>query len=467
MADATHDAGSFRDPTSAVFTDGDRVFRGLDAGAADTWRRLSTTAFFADLVDRGKVVPTTDADRRDAPPSPRGTSWSAVVEHEPVPVISYPYEWPFAMLRAAALCQLDVLDAALAEGWSLRDGTAYNVQFVGPRPVFVDVGSFEPEQGPWPGYRQFCETMLYPLMLQAHTGVPYQAALRGRLEGITAQTMDRVLRGRGRLRAGVVRHVTLHALVERHWRGSTSEETKRDLRGAGFTAEVTRSLVHRLRRLVAGLDVGSRRTTWADYRTTCTYSDEDVAAKRGVVEAEVAARSPDRVIDLGANDGDYSLLVAPHCRHVIAVDGDEQVVDGLWRRLATERVANVLPLVVDLADPSPGLGWRNRERPPFEPRVEADVGLVLALVHHLVIGRNVPIAMVVDWLADLAATVIVEIPHRDDDMVRSLLAAKPEGLFDDYGLDGFRAGLERRFELVHEHALPGGTRTLVVAERRA
>jgi len=465
MPDATYDAGSFRDPTSAVFTIGGRVLRGLDGRAAERWQALRSTAFFADLVDRGKVVPTHDVELDEVPPSPRGQPWCAVLEHEPVPMVSYPYEWPFAMLRAAALCQLEVLDAALAEGWSLQDGTAYNLQFIGPRPVFVDVGSFEPEQGPWPGYRQFCETMMYPLMLQAHAGVAYQPELRGRLEGITTQTLDRLLRGMGRARPGVLRHVTLHGLVERRWTGG-SEATKQDLRGAGFTAEITRALVTKLRRLVAGLDVGRRRTEWADYGTTCSYSDQDTAAKRRLVEDAVAARSPGTLVDLGANDGAYSTLVAPHTGYVVAVDGDEQVVDRLWRRLASERITNVLPLVVDLADPSPGMGWRNRERRPLEQRLGADMALALALVHHLVIGRNVPVPMVVDWLADLAPAAVVEIPHREDPMVRQLLDNRPAGLFDDYGLDQFGEALDRRFNRVAEERLPGGTRTLVVLERR-
>jgi len=465
MPHASYDAGSYRDPASAVFTVGDRVLRGLDGPAAKAWHDLEATTFLADLVDRGKVIPTSEIELDGAPTSPRGEPWTAVLEHEPVPLVTYPYEWPFSMLRAAALCQLDVLDAALAEGWSLQDGTAYNLQFIGPRPVFVDIGSFERERGPWAGYRQFCETMLYPLMLQAHTGVAYQPELRGRLEGITTATMERVLRGSGRLRRGVIRHVTLHGLVERRSTGA-SEDTKRELRTAGFTAELTRSLVGQLRRLVAGLEVGRRRTAWADYYATCSYSDEDVTAKRHLVQTEVAARSPGTVLDLGANDGAYSMLVAPHAAYVVAVDGDEQVVDRLWRRLAADRVANVLPLVVDLVDPSPGLGWRNRERRPFEQRASADVALALALVHHLVIGRNVPMAMVVDWLADLAAAVVVEVPHREDPMVQRLLANKPAGLFDDYGLERFSEELDRRFRSVRSQRLPGGTRTLEVLERR-
>jgi len=466
MPAASYDAGSYRDPASAVFTMGDRVFRGLDGQAAETWRRLSTTTFLADLVDRGKVIPTSGIELDEAPLSPRGEPWTALLEHEPVPLVTYPYEWPFAMMRAAALCHLDVLDAALAEGWSLQDGSAYNLQFIGPRPVFVDVGSFAPEQGPWAGYRQFCETMLYPLMLQAHTGVAYHPQLRGHLEGIPTATMERLLRGSGRLRRGVLRHVTVHGLVERR-STAASEDTKRELRGAGFTAEITRSLVDRLRKLVATLEVGRRRTAWADYYATCSYSDEDVAAKRELVQSVVAARSPGTVVDLGANDGAYSMLVAPYAGYVVAVDGDEQVVDRLWRRLAADRVGNVIPLVVDLADPSPGLGWRNRERQPFEQRASGDVALALALVHHLVIGRNVPVGMVVDWLAETAAAAVVEVPHRSDPMVQRLMANKPSGLFDDYGLEHFTEELDRRFRRVQSVRLPGGTRTLVVVERRA
>jgi hypothetical protein len=466
MAEAAYDAGSYRDPASAVFTLGERVLRGLDERSAEAWQRLAQTRFLADLVDRGKVVPSEPVQLEDVPLSPRGQPWALVLEHERVPVVSYPYEWPFAMLRAAALCQLDVLDAALGEGWSLKDGTAYNLQFVGPRPLFVDVGSFEPEQGPWPGYRQFCETMLFPLMLQAHQGVAFQPLLRGRLDGVPTATMDHLVRGTGRLRPGVLRHVLLHSLVERRSTAG-SEEVKRDLRSAGFTAELSRSLVRGLHKLVVRLEVGTRRSEWSGYYATCSYSDEDTAAKRRLVETEVAARSPATLVDLGANDGTYSVLVAPHAGCVVAVDGDEQVVDRLWRRLAGERITNVLPLVVDLADPSPGLGWRNRERRPFESRVRADMALALALVHHLVIGRNLPLGAVVDWLADTAPVCIVEFPHRDDPMVRRLLANKPAGLFDDYEIDAFEAALDQRFEQVVATRLPGGTRTLYVVERSA
>src|SRR5690606_24598590 len=186
--------------------------------------------FFARLTEAGKVVRTTPYEG-EAPPSPRGEPWARVLEHEPVPVISYPYEWPFAMLREAAVLQLEVLLAALDEGMSLKDGTAYNVQFVGSRPVFIDIGSFEAAAGPWPGYRQFCQTMLFPLLIQAHLGVPYQPFLRGRVDGLSPSDVAGMFSGLKRLRAGVVRNVLLHSALEKRVT-APSETVKRELRSS-------------------------------------------------------------------------------------------------------------------------------------------------------------------------------------------------------------------------------------------
>ena len=185
---AAYVPGSFRDPDSAVFTSDGRIRRGLSGRAAADWDRLAATGLPDRLSAAGRLVPTRALDGEAvaaAPPSPRGEAWAVVLEHERVPVVTYPYEWPFAMLREAALVHLDVLLAALDEGLSLKDGTAYNVQFFGARPCFVDVGSFEAAAGPWPGYRQFCRTMLFPLLVQAHLDVPYQPLLRGRVDGST------------------------------------------------------------------------------------------------------------------------------------------------------------------------------------------------------------------------------------------------------------------------------------------
>jgi SAM-dependent methyltransferase len=457
-----YEAGSFRDPDSAVFVAGGKVLRGLsDRGAAD-YEQLSATSFFPRLIGAGQIVGTTEYEGH-APLSPRGASWARVLEHERVPVISYPFEWPFAMLRDAAALQLDVLRAALEEGMSLKDGTAYNVQFIGSRATFIDIGSFEPASGPWPGYRQFCQTMLFPLMIHAYLGVPFQPLLRGRVDGLAASDVAGMFSGLRRFRRGVLRNVALHSVLERRVT-TAAEQVKSDLKASGFSTEMTKATVKNLAKLVRRLEVARRGTTWSDYRETCSYSDADAQAKQAFVLRALAAGESRLVLDLGANDGAYSRLAAEQADYVVAVDDDEVVIDGLYRRLRAERRENILPLVMNLADPSGGLGWRNRERASFDDRVQPDVVLALALVHHLAIGANVPLPEVVSWLGSFGGRVVVEFVHVDDVQVKRLLANKPQGLFDDYRREAFEALLAERF-LVHEqYRLPAGTRTLYLAE---
>jgi SAM-dependent methyltransferase len=406
----------------------------------------------------------------EAPVSPRGARWARVLEHERIPVVSYPYEWPFAMLRAAAVLHLEVLAAALDEGMSLKDGTAYNVQFVGSRPTFIDVGSFEPSSGPWPGYRQFCQTMLFPLLVQAHLGTPYQPFLRGSVDGLTASDVTGMFSGLRRFRKGVLRNVTLHSVLERKVT-TASETVKADLKSSGFSTELAKATTKNLLKLVRGLEVAKRgsagdddHSVWSDYRDTCSYSDADATAKRAFVRAALAEGESRVVLDLGANDGEYSLIAAERAEQVVAVDGDEKVVDLLYRRLRVAGDEKILPLVMNLADPSGGIGWRNRERAPFVDRVRPDVTMALALVHHLSIAANVPLAEVVAWLASFGGRTIVEFPHTDDVQVQRLLANKPAGLFDDYRRDGFEALLAERFLVHRQETLPAGTRTIYLVE---
>jgi hypothetical protein len=368
------------------------------------------------------------------------------------------------MLREAATLHLDVLAAALGEGMSLKDGTAYNVQFFGSRPVFVDIGSFEPSRGPWPGYRQFCQTQLFPLLIQAHLGVPYQPFLRGSVDGLRSSDVAGMFKGLARFRKGVLRNVTLHSVLEQRVT-SSSEGVKQQMSKAGYGTELAKAVTRNLRKLVQGLDVGKRATTWSDYRDTCSYTDADAEAKRDFVRSALvdATPRPRQVLDLGANDGAYSLLAAEHADPVVAVAGDEAVIDRFYRRLRADGREDVLPLVMNLVDPSGGLGWRNRERSSFVERVRPDVTLALALVHHLAIGANVPLPQVVDWLLGFGGQLVVELVHVEDPMVERLLANKPAGLFDDYSREAFEGLLAERATVERTETLPGGTRTLYLA----
>jgi SAM-dependent methyltransferase len=382
-----------------------------------------------------------------------------VLRHERVPFVSYPYEWPFGMLKAAALLELDLLLAALDEGLVLKDASPYNVQWRGSRPVFVDVGSFERlrEGEPWAGYRQFCTLVLYPLLLQAYKGVPFQPWLRGSLEGIEPSEMRALLGFRDRFRRGVLTNVVLHARLESRY---ANREVKTDLKKAGFHAELIRANARKLRKLVERLDWSPVRTAWSGYGEANPYDEADAAAKEAFVAEASAARRRRLVWDLGCNDGRYTRIAARAAEYAVGVDGDTAVVEALYRALRDEGSERILPLVGDIADPSPGLGWRGVERTPLADRGSPDLTLCLALVHHVALSSNVPLRSFLDWLAELESELVIELPTRDDPMVQRLLARKGPDANPDYDTETFERALAERWRVERREALPSGTRIL-------
>jgi hypothetical protein len=446
-----------------VFHGDDGVLRALsDEGLAD-WEALAETKLFSSFVERGRLIETERVDAGDPSVAIDG-DWAAVLRHETVPFVTYPYEWPFGMLKDAALLQLELLRAALEEGLILKDSSPYNVQWRGTEPVFIDVGSFERlrEGEPWVGYRQFCMLFLYPLFLQAYKGVSFQPWLRGSIDGISPRECRNVMSLLDVRRAGVFSHVFLHARLERGGE-ETSRDIKRELRAAGFNTELVKANVRRLEKIVRRLDWRPEGSAWAAYEATKTYSDEDTARKEEFVRAAASERDWNLVWDLGCNVGRFARIAAPHARHVVAIDGDHGVVELLYRSLRETPAGSILPLTLNLADPSPGLGWRGRERKPLEERGRPDLTLCLALLHHLVISANVPIRDVVGWFADLGTNLVIEFPTKEDPMVKRLLARKHEGLHSDYETDVFERRLSESFTVERRETLPSGTRHLYFA----
>jgi SAM-dependent methyltransferase len=421
---------------------------------------LQGTRFFPEAVADGRVVATSEVGAAEL--GPEAGEWALVLEHERIPFVSYPYEWPFSMLRSAAELHLELLQEALGEGHTMSDGYAYNVQWVGSRPVFIDVGSFQPAGagGPWAGYRQFCQTFLIPLMLQAHRGVSYRPLLRGQVDGIPPAQGARLFSRADWARTGVFRHAVLHDLMERRFAGDPTQQVQAQLRSAGFDQELVKAVASKLLKTVRRLRWEPSGSGWSDYGDTCTYDDAGRAAKRAFVDAAVRAQPRRLVYDLGCNDGTYARLAAEHADHVVAVDGDEVTIERLHRQLRDAGDTKVLPLVVDLADPSPGIGWRNRERSRFEDRGRPDVVLALALVHHLALTNGVPLPGIIDWLASFGAEVVVEFVDRPDPMAKRLLANKPEGTHDAYSHGAFDTAVAERFTVLAREELPGGTRTM-------
>lgn len=463
------DPASFRDPHTTVLHAGRDVLRLLSPQATDDWRRLVDTKFFHRRVAEGAIVATEEVPE----PERRGLAdpgaWPLVLRHDRIPFLSYSYEWSFSQLQDAAGLHLDLLLDALGERMTMKDGYAYNLQFRGAAPVFIDIGSFEGYRGgPWPGYRQFCQTFLFPLLLQAHRNVSFRALLRGQVDGIPPAQMRGLISGRDLVRAGVLKHVALHSAVDaRTGEGPGSRATAEELRRSGFSDAVALAAAKNIAKLVRKLRWQPRGSHWTTYQQTSTYSDAERAQKQAFVSTTVAQRRSSLVVDLGCNDGTYSLLVQDHADYVVALDSDEQTVDALYRRLREERNTKVLPLVMDLTDPSPAIGWRSAERPSFLDRAKPDVVLALALVHHLAIGSNIPLAQIVSWLHSLGGRLVVEFVGPDDPMSQRLLSNKPAGLFPDYRRDLFEKLLAQWFDVDRRETLQGDTRTLYSAVPRA
>jgi hypothetical protein len=461
MAADGSDPGSFRDPESRVFFAGSEVRRALSREGLRDFQALADTGLLSDP----RVIGTEPA--ADAPPAPGVLDHDVamVLRHERIPFVSYPYEWSFSMLKAAALLQLDLMLEALRHGLVLKDASPYNVQFMGARPVFIDVGSFERMRAGelWAGYRQFCTMYLFPLLLQSLKGVDFQPWLRGSIDGITATQMRGLMSFRDRFRRGIATNVLLHARLE-HRDASSGRSVRRAVAGSTAEGEIVSANVRKMRKLVARLESDPPAGVWVRYREHNSY-DEAAADRKRAFVADVVARRPwDLVWDLGANTGTYSRVAVAGARTVVAIDADPGVVELLFRDLSEAGDETILPLTMNLADPSPSLGWRSRERRTLLERGRPDLVLALALVHHLAIGANVPVREIVGWLADIGADLIIEFPGREDAMVRKLLGAKRDGLHPDYEIAHFERCLEEAFTVRERQ--PMGTRTMYFASPR-
>jgi hypothetical protein len=449
-----------------VFTTPDGVFRVLSATGLEDWQALAGSALWRELRDDGRIVATEPAEPGVLPDLLAGAA-AGVLRHERVPFVSYPYEWPFSMLKDAALLQLELCRRALREDLALKDASPYNVQWHGTRPVFIDVGSFErlrPTE-PWAGYRQFCMLFLYPLMLQAYKDLPFHAALRGSLDGIAPHDARTLLAGE-RFRKGVFSNVLLHARLESRYAASEGRAVKQEMRRAGFSKELLAANFGKLEKLVRRLEWKPGETAWTGYGEDNTYDDSAATLKAGFVRQAVSQRRSALVWDVGCNDGRYARIAADSADLVVAFDADHATVDALYRQLREERRDDILALVMSVTDPSPDLGWRGRERASLERRGKPELVLCLAVVHHVCIAGNVPVSEFLDWLRELDATLVIEFPDRGDAMVQRLLSGKREGSNPDYEQDGFERALEQRFTIARREPV-SDTRTLYEARPRA
>jgi hypothetical protein len=454
------DSASFRDPSGFIFWQDGQPYRQIQASFAAEWDAFEASELKTRLIANGRLIPheTVPIERAVAPGA------HAVIRPERIEFISHPFEWTFGELRDAALLTLDAQLDALAAGWQLKDGSAYNVQFRDARPILVDSLSFEPHEdgAPWVAYRQFCEHFLAPLALIAKRDARLASLLRADPEGVPLDLASSLLPWRTRLDFGLLSHLHLHAKAQRRYAGN--EDEGKAARGARISRQRLDGLIRNLRGTVERLRWDPAGTEWSDYADHTSYGETATADKSRLVDAFIRQTPGSRAWDLGANTGRYSRIAADAGKRVLAFDIDPAAAERDYRQVRQEGRTDILPLILDVANPSPGIGWAGRERRSLLDRADPDVVLALALVHHLAISRNVPLPMILGLFADLAPWAVVEFVPKEDVMVRRLLASRRD-VFPEYTLEGFRAAAAQRFSIVEEAPLEDSLRVLFLLRR--
>lgn len=449
---------SFRDPAGAVFKLSGVLYRGIRASGLPRYEALMASGLYAELVGAGLLVP-----HEEVALAPGGTGdFVRVIRPEEIPFVSYPYEWSFSQLQDAARVTLEIERRAVARGLTLIDASAYNIQFLRGRPVLIDTLSLgrAVEGAPWPAYGQYCRHFLAPLALMAHRDVRLGQLLRVHLDGVPLDLAAALLPAGAKRRPGLFLHLHLHAKSQKRYEGRTSRAAagrvgRRALLGLLDSLDGT---TRRLRWRAGG-------TEWADYYRDTNYTPAGAEDKRRAVAEFIAEARPRTVWDLGANDGTFSRVAAAGGALTVAFDVDPACVEKNYLRVRADNDPSLLPLLMDLANPSPAAGWDNAERMALSERGPADAVLALALVHHLAIGNNVPLDMIAGAFARLGRRLLVEFVPKSDSQVARLLVTR-EDVFDRYTREEFERAFTGPFEIVRRVPLADSERALYVMSRK-
>ena len=457
MAGNLRSGSSFRDPSGFLFTRGDVLYRQVNRSYRPTYDRLLDSGLYRELVDAGELIPHEAVNVAPAEDSLA----SLVIRPEPLDFVSYPYEWSFTQLKDAAALTLTIQKRALARGLSLKDASAYNIQFHQGRPLLIDSLSFEPwkEGEPWVAYRQFCQHFVAPLALMAHVDVRLSLLLRLYIDGLPLDLASRLLPGRTRLHPGLLTHIHLHAASQRRFSGTAPASRT----NARMPRNAFLGLIDSLESTVRGLAWTPGGTDWADYEQSHNYTPAALEHKRRLVGGFLQRIRPSMTWDLGANVGSFSRLAAEAGSMTIAFDLDPSAVDVHYRRCRVEGEKRLLPLLLDLTNPSPAQGWNHRERMSLAERGPADAVMALALVHHLAIANNVPLPFLAETLSGFGKSLIIEFVPKTDSQVQRLLASRQD-IFPGYTLDGFEQAFRRTHKILSSDRIEGSERILFLLE---
>jgi hypothetical protein len=428
---------SFRDPSGFLFQQDGVIYRQVNLVYKDNYDHLMDSGLYQALVDDNLLIPHEEVGIE--PPVSELTY--RVIKPEPIPFVSYPYEWCFSQLRDAALTTLKIQRKALDFGMSLRDSSAYNIQFKSGRPIFIDTLSFGKyrEGQPWVAYRQFCQHFLAPLALMSYKDIRLSQLLCIYIDGLPLDLTGCLLPWRTRLRFSLLSHIHLHARSQKHFADKPVNVGQHRMSRYAFLG-----ILNSLESTVKKLKWQPGGTEWADYYQDTNYSPQAFEHKKTIVAGFLDRVGPTTVWDLGANVGIFSRLASDRGIPTVSFDVDPAAVEKNYLDCVARGDTSTLPLVIDLTNPSPGIGWENKERMSLKERGPADAVLALALVHHLAISNNVPLSKIAGFLSDISHWLIIEFIPKSDSQIQRLLATR-EDIFPDYTRQAFEQEFSHYF----------------------
>lgn len=437
----SHDS-SFRDPSGFVFWENGRLYRQINPVYQENFKLLKSSGLLKKLHDEELLI-----GHKEISP--------VHLEPEIIPFVSYPYEWAFSQLKDAALLTLKIQKMALEHGMSLKDATSFNVQFLRGKPIFIDTLSFEPARGgPWVAYKQFCEQFLAPLTLISFVDARLSGLLVPYINGIPLDLCAKLLPVKAKFNPGILMHIILHANSQKKY--ADSRLATRHRSSVNLNAQF--GIIESLANTVTKLKWDYGKTAWSNYGDEDyfeSYSKETLEKKKQVVAGFLDLAKPKTVWDLGANTGNYSRIAAQRGISTVSLDFDLAAVEQSYKR----GEENILPLYLDLANPTPAIGFENQEREAFLQRPKPDLVMALALIHHLAIGANLPLPKLAEFFAGIAKNLIIEFVPKDDPQTQRLLVSR-EDVFPKYTQKDFEEEFGKFFKMVKKAALPNSKRTL-------
>ncbi|MDE2750930.1 MAG: SAM-dependent methyltransferase [Chloroflexota bacterium] len=461
MSDFENVGGSFRDPSGFTFVRDGAVYRQVNDVYREHYDHLMQSGLYAELTERRLLVPHSEVDAS----SHRIPGAYKVLLPRQAPFISYPYEWCFSQIKDAALATLEILKRALKYGMILKDASAYNIQFLAGKPTLIDTLSFEiyKEGAAWVAYNQFCQHFLAPLALMSHKDVRLGQLLRVHLDGIPLDLAASLLPKHTYRKLGITMHLHLHARARSRYAGQPVAKDGKSGKRLGKKAII--DIADSLRATVQGLRWDHRRSSWAGYYAGDSYQDAGFDDKRKLVSEYLDVATPKRVWDLGANTGVFSRIASERGAYTVSMDNDPGVVEENYLKMKERKEQDLLPLLIDLSNPSAAAGWANEERDSLGERRNADCILALALIHHIAIANNVPLRRIAHFFAQLAPWLIIEFVPKHDKKVRALLIARQD-IFEEYSQETFERIFGETYEVAKREKLRDSDRLLYLMRRR-